>query len=170
MFQPTLNITGIAGGYAGAGSKTIIPSRAVLKLETRLVPHQDPEEIFAAVERHVRARAPRVTVRNLGSTRPSKTSPELPVARTITQAIADAYGVPPVVMPVLGASGPNYLFTDVLGMPAVCTTYGPYDENNHSPNENMTIESFLNGICASALVFERVAAMPRAALARPAAP
>ncbi|HYM70732.1 MAG TPA: M20/M25/M40 family metallo-hydrolase [bacterium] len=167
MFQPTLNITGIAGGYAGAGSKTVIPSRAVVKLETRLVPNQDPAEIFAKVERHVRAHAPHVTIRSLGGTRPSKTSPELPVSRAVTQAIADAYGVPPVVMPVLGASGPNYLFTDVLCMPAICATYGPHDENNHSPNENMTIESFLSGICASAFVLERVAAMPKGSFAQP---
>jgi len=87
------------------------------------------------------------------------------VSRIITQAVADAYGVEPVVMPVLGASGPNYLFTDVLRMPAVWVTYGPHDENNHAPNENMTIETFLDGICASALVLERLAAAPRAALA-----
>jgi len=165
MFQPTLNITGIGGGYTAKGAKSVIPSRAVAKLETRLVSAQEPSEIFDKIARHVHRHAPYVGIRNLGGTRPSKTSPELAVSRIITQAVADAYGVEPVVMPVLGASGPNYLFTDVLRMPAVWVTYGPHDENNHAPNENMTIEAFLDGICASALVLERLAAAPRVALA-----
>jgi acetylornithine deacetylase/succinyl-diaminopimelate desuccinylase-like protein len=90
---------------------------------------------------------------------PSKTSPELPVARVVTQAITEAYGVEPAIMPVLGASGPNFLFTDVLGLPTVWTTYGPPDENNHAPNENMTLKSFYDGIRASAFVIQRFATM-----------
>ncbi|HUZ02202.1 MAG TPA: M20/M25/M40 family metallo-hydrolase [Thermomicrobiaceae bacterium] len=169
MFQPTLNVTGIAGGYSGRGAKSVIPSRVVAKLESRLVADQAPDEAFATIERHVRRHAPDVTIRNLGGTLPSKTSPELPVSRLVVKAVGDAYGVEPVVMPVLGASGPNYLFTDVLRIPAVWTTYGPPDENNHAPNENMTLESFFKGIRASALLLQRFAALPRDQLGRPPA-
>ncbi|HET9016250.1 MAG TPA: M20/M25/M40 family metallo-hydrolase [Thermomicrobiaceae bacterium] len=169
MFQPTLNVTGIAGGYAGKGAKSVIPSRAIAKLESRLVADQTPDEVFAAIERHVRRHAPEVTIRNLGGELPSKTSPELPVSRLVVEAVRDAYGVEPVVMPTLGASGPNHLFTDVLKIPAVWTTYGPPDENNHAPNESMTLASFFNGIRASVLVLERFAAMPRDKLGRPQA-
>ena len=167
MFQPTLTPCGIAGGYAGTGAKSVIPARAVLKLETRLVFDQTPDEIFAKIERHVRRHAAGVAIRKLAGTRPSKTSPELPVSRVITQAIADAYGVEPVVMPVIGGSGPNYLFTDVLGIPAIWTAYAPPDENNHSPNESITVDSFLGGIRASIVVLQRVAGMSRSDLGRP---
>jgi acetylornithine deacetylase/succinyl-diaminopimelate desuccinylase-like protein len=167
MFQPTLTINGIAGGYAGRGAKSVIPSKAVLKLETRLVANQDPDEIFAKVERHVRRYAPDIRIRKLAGTRPSKTSPELPVSRAIIRAIADAYGVEPVVMPVLGGSSPNYLFTDVLKIPSIWTTYGPSDENNHSPNESITVESFFAGVRASIAVMQRVAELPRSELGRP---
>jgi len=168
MFQPTLNITGIAGGYAGKGAKSAIPSRAVAKLETRLVCDMDPEETFSRIERHVRRYAPDVTIRKLAGTRPSKTCLDLPVSRMMVGAIADTYGVEPVIQPVLGGASPNYLFTNVLKMPAIWATYGPPDQNNHSPNENITLRSFFDGIRASALVLQRFAAMPRSDLIRPA--
>jgi acetylornithine deacetylase/succinyl-diaminopimelate desuccinylase-like protein len=168
MFQPTLNITGIAGGYAGKGAKSAIPSRAVAKLETRLVCDMDPDETFSRIERHVRRYAPDVTIRKLAGTRPSKTCLDLPVSRMMVGAIADTYGVEPVIQPVLGGASPNYLFTNVLKMPAIWATYGPPDQNNHSPNENITLRSFFDGIRASALVLQRFAAMPRSDLVRPA--
>jgi acetylornithine deacetylase/succinyl-diaminopimelate desuccinylase-like protein len=166
MFQPTLNIIGIAGGYAGKGAKSAIPSRAVAKLETRLVHAMDPETTFAAVERHVRRYAPDVSIRMLAGTRPSKTSLDLPVSRMVVGAVTEACGKAPVIQPVLGGASPNYLFTNVLQIPAVWVTYGPHDQNNHSPNESITLQSFFDGIRASVLVLQRFAAMPRGEVER----
>ncbi|HSB77965.1 MAG TPA: M20/M25/M40 family metallo-hydrolase [Candidatus Methylomirabilis sp.] len=160
MFQPMLNITGIAGGYAGKGAKSAIPSKAVVKLETRMVHDMEPEDTFSKIQRHVQRYAPDVAIRKLAATRPSKTSLDLPVSRMVIGAISDAYGVEPVVQPVLGGSSPNYLFTNVLKLPAIWVTYGPHDQNNHAPNENITVNSFLDGIRASVLVLQRFAAMP----------
>lgn len=168
MFQPTLTITGIAGGYTGEGTKSVIPSRATVKLECRLAAGQAPDEIFAKIARHVARYAPGVRARNLGGTLPSKTRPDLPVSQAVIAAIGESYGVQPVVMPVLGASSPNYLFTDRLGLPAIWVSYGPPDENNHAPDENMTLDAFFNGIRASVRVLERIAGLPRSAFsARP---
>ena len=67
--RPTLELTGVAGGYAGAGIKTVIPARAVAKLAARLVPDQRPAEVLAAVEAHLLAHHPaacNLTVRELG--------------------------------------------------------------------------------------------------------
>ena len=164
MFQPTLTISGMACGYTGPGVKGVLPSEAVVRLEARLVADQDPDDIFAKVARHVRRYAPDVEVRLLSRSAPQKTSPELPVSQAIVAAIADAYGVEPVVKPVLGASAPSYLFAETLGLPVIWATYANYDENNHSPNENITVECFLNGIVASALVFDRVAKLDPAQL------
>jgi len=166
MFQPTLNITGIAGGYAGKGAKSAIPSKAAAKLETRLVHAMDPEATFAKIQRHVQRYAPGVSIRKLAGTRPSKTSLDLPVSRMMVGAISDAYGKAPVIQPVLGGASPNYLFTNVLKIPAIWATYGPHDQNNHSPNENITVESFFDGIRASVLVLQRFAALPRAEVER----
>ncbi len=58
-FQPTLEVNGIGGGYQGEGSKTVIPARAFAKLSCRLVPDQDPHEVWRIVERALHARCPK---------------------------------------------------------------------------------------------------------------
>lgn len=56
--RPTLELNGIAGGYAGAGTKTVIPSEARAKITCRLVPDQDPGAILDRIERHLLERRP----------------------------------------------------------------------------------------------------------------
>ena len=52
--RPTFEVHGIAGGFTGAGSKTVIPSRATAKVSFRLVPHQDPDKLIAAFREFVK--------------------------------------------------------------------------------------------------------------------
>src|SRR5205823_15119272 len=52
-FDPTCNIAGMGGGYQGPGSKTVIPARASAKVDFRLVPDQDPQDILAKLRRHL---------------------------------------------------------------------------------------------------------------------
>src|ERR1700694_1704973 len=54
-FSPTANIAGIGAGYQGEGSKTVIPARAFAKVDFRLVPNQDPDDINAKLRRHLDA-------------------------------------------------------------------------------------------------------------------
>lgn len=157
MFQPTFTIAGINAGYTGAGKKSVIPSEAVVRLECRLVPGQQPDKVLDAIKQHIRMYIPDAEITQLAGQPPSKTSPELPVSRAAVASMEEAYGVPPVVMPLLGATAPNYVFTDDLGLPAIWTTYANYDEDNHAPNENMTLQAFRDGIVASAVLFQRMA-------------
>ena len=52
MFDPTANIAGFHSGYGGAGSKTIVPSTAMVKMDFRLVPHQTPEKMMELLRAH----------------------------------------------------------------------------------------------------------------------
>ena len=57
--RPTLEVHGIAGGFTGAGAKTVIPAKATAKVSIRLVPRQDPEKVVEAFRNWVRQNMPR---------------------------------------------------------------------------------------------------------------
>jgi len=153
MLRPTLNICGLHSGYTAAGKKTIIPAAAMAKVDMRLVPDQDPDDIFEKFVRHVAARAPALQVQRLGSMRPSRTPIENPYTEAVVRAVTRACGEVPLVVPSLGGSLPNYVFTEILGRPCLTVPYANPDENNHAPNENLEIERFIQGIktCAAVL-------------------
>ncbi len=157
LMQPTLNICGFTSGYGGPGSKTIIPGRATAKLDMRLVADQDPAEIYDLFVRHLREVAEpyereagvRFTVQHLGDMAPSRTPGDRPEPQAVIRAVRRAYGEEPVVMPSLGGSLPDYVWTRILGVPSVVVPYANHDENNHAPNENIGLTHFYNGIrCA----------------------
>jgi acetylornithine deacetylase/succinyl-diaminopimelate desuccinylase-like protein len=143
---PTLTINGLHGGYGGPGSKTVLPHEAFAKCDIRLVEAQTADEIFARVEEHVRRHAPGVTVVRQGSMDPSKTPLDSPFAGPIRRGIVAAQGEEPLLVPALGGSLPDYVFTKILGIPAFGVPYANADEANHAPNENLEIERFFMGI------------------------
>jgi acetylornithine deacetylase/succinyl-diaminopimelate desuccinylase-like protein len=134
---PTFTINGLHGGYGGPGSKTVLPHEAVAKCDMRLVESQTAEDIFAKVEAHVRKHAPDVEFVRLGSMDPSKTPLDSPWAEPIRRGIVAAQGEEPLLVPALGGSLPDYVFTKTLGLPAFGVPYANADESNHAPNENL---------------------------------
>jgi acetylornithine deacetylase/succinyl-diaminopimelate desuccinylase-like protein len=151
--EPTFNIAGLVSGYTAGGMKTIIPSRAVAKIDFRLVPDQDPEEVFEAFARAVAERNPRAEVRRLGATAPSFTDPALPVSETVIEAVRDSRGTEPVVSS-LGGTLPDYVFTQILDLPSVIVPYANHDEQNHAPNENLRLDCFFAGISTTLHVLD----------------
>lgn len=143
---PTFTINGLHGGYGGPGSKTVLPHQAIAKCDIRMVEPQTADEIFAKVEAHVRKHAPGVELVRQGSMDPSKTPLDSPYAGPIRRGIVAAQGAEPLLVPALGGSLPDYVFTKVLGIPAFNVPYANADEANHAPNENMELERFYMGI------------------------
>lgn len=157
MTLPTCNLAGLTSGYGGKGSKTVLPSTAVAKIDMRLVKDQDPEELWPLVQAHVAQHAPHITVRKLGAMRPAKTPVELPVSQAVIRAVEQTYSQRPIVIPLTGATGPYAMFEDALGIPKAGVPYANYDEHNHAPNENMDLDLFHLGIKCSLRVIEEVA-------------
>jgi acetylornithine deacetylase/succinyl-diaminopimelate desuccinylase-like protein len=158
MLQPTLNIAGLQAGYTGAGIKTIIPHQAIAKLDLRLVPDQTPDDVFRLLERHVRALAPGIELVRLGDMQPSRTPIDNPYTQTVLAAVREATGEEPYVVPSLGGSLPDYVFTRILGIPSLLVPYANPDQNNHAPNENFELARFIGGIRTCATVLQRIAA------------
>ena len=165
MFHPTLTINGISGGYAGPGSKTVLPAEAVAKCDIRLVEAMTPDQALAAVRAHVAAVAPalgaEVAVVGQGGMLPSKTPMDSPFAPVLRAALTVARGEAPLEYPCMGGSLPDYVFTKALGVPAFVTPYGNADEANHAPDENLAVECFLAGIRSGAALLAGLGAMAR---------
>ncbi len=150
-FHPTLTVNGLHGGYAGPGTKTVLPHEAFAKCDIRLVAAQRPADILAKVAAHVARHAPEVEFVALDKGMfPSKTALTSPLAAPVRQALRDAYGMEPLLYPTGFGSLPGYAFTGILGIPAFVVNYANADAANHAPDENMTLECFHNGIRAGA--------------------
>jgi acetylornithine deacetylase/succinyl-diaminopimelate desuccinylase-like protein len=156
LFLPTLTINGIKGGHIGRGTKNIIPCRATAKMEVRLVLNQDPKDIFNKVKQHVSKINPKVIVtQEEEDMKPSRTSAELPISKAIVNAVREGFGMEPIVLPSMGGSLPDFVWTKGLGVPSIMIPYANADEANHAPNENMMLECFYKGIHSSAqIIFE----------------
>ncbi len=158
MAQPTLNLAGISGGYGGPGSKTIIPSVAMAKIDMRLVPNQTPDEIWEKVSAHLARHAPDVEIaREDGGMLPSYTPVEHPLADVVRDAVEVGFGSRPIDIPLVGGSLPDAVWTKTLGLPSFLVSYGDPPQANHSPNESYSVERLWQGMHTSAALLALLA-------------
>jgi acetylornithine deacetylase/succinyl-diaminopimelate desuccinylase-like protein len=153
LYYPTLNIAGLTAGYGGEGTKTILPATAQAKLDMRLVADQDPTDIYERFCDHVDRYATgtsRLEVTRHAQMSPQRTPLDHPVREPVTDAVTDAWGVEPILKPTLGGSLPTAAFERTLDVPCVVVPYANSDENNHSPDENLAVDCFRNGIRTTA--------------------
>ena len=148
LFEPYININGIHGGYGGPGSKTVLPAQAVAKLDIRLVPDQEPQDI---VEKLIRYRDALgfsdIEVRLSGGAEgPARTPLNDPFVKRVAQSAARTYGTEPVLLPIVPGSGPMAAFRNILGVPIVGCGVGYPESRIHSPNENIRERDLERGI------------------------
>ena len=146
VFQPTCNIAGITTGYQGKGMKTVTPAHASAKIDFRLVPDQDPDDIFAKLRAHLDAAGfADVTVTWLGAMWPYKASADDPFIALTARAAEAVYQLPYEIEPLGGGSSPMYAFAAPLGgIPIVTAGVGYADNRTHSPDEHVRFGDFLN--------------------------
>lgn len=158
LFQPTCTICGFGAGYTGQGSKTVLPHRAIAKIDFRLVPNQRPDDILQKVRTHLAQHGfADIKVRVLGSEHPARTPVDSVLATVMQQTTKDIYGRDPIVSPLMAATGPMYELTAQFGIPTVGTGCGYAHSNGHAPNENIRLEDFFQHLKHVALIFERFA-------------
>ncbi len=158
VFEPTATINGLDSGYQGPGPKTVLPARAMAKIDFRLVPDQDPDDIFQKLRAHLdREGFEDVQVKMLGGVRPARVDPDHPFVRLTAEAAEDVYGISPLIEPIIGGSGPNYPFIHVLGLPVVSAGVGYPEGRAHAPNENVRISDFISGTRHTARIVSRFA-------------
>jgi acetylornithine deacetylase/succinyl-diaminopimelate desuccinylase-like protein len=156
---PTFTINGFHGGYGGPGSKTVLPHQAFVKCDMRLVGGQTVEEIAAKVQAHVAKHAPDIEFISLDGMDPSKTPLDSPYSAPLLAAVRTGQAEEPLVVPALGGSLPDYVFTKILGVPAFVIPYANADEANHAPNENLEVERFYKGIKTGVAIMAELGSM-----------
>ena len=160
LLEPTVNVNGFAGGYVGPGSKTIVAHEARASLDFRLVPEQDPTDVFERVRAHVEAVNADVEVRDLSSFPPMRTPVDVPVADHVRGALEAVWGTDVVELPRMGGSLPAALFRVVDGLedvPVLVVPYANPDQDNHAPNEHLDLDCFEKGIRTTAEFLRRFA-------------
>jgi acetylornithine deacetylase/succinyl-diaminopimelate desuccinylase-like protein len=139
--RPTVNIEGLVGGYTGPGGKTILPGKAIAKLDLRLVPDMTAHEALATLKSHLAKKGfPDIEVNMSGGYDPTSTPADASIIRVAT-AVYRKNGIDPVILPRLAGSWPGYVFTgDPLRMPAGHFGLG-HGNGAHAPDEYYVIES-----------------------------
>ncbi len=139
--RPTVNIEGLVGGYTGPGGKTILPHRAVAKLDLRLVPDMKADEALAALKTHLAKHGfGDIEVNTTGGYDPNSTSADAPLIRAQV-AFYRGKGIDPIILPRSAGSWPGYVFTgDPLHLPAGHFGMG-HGSGAHAPDEYYVIES-----------------------------
>lgn len=147
--RPTLEINGIAGGYAGEGFKTVIPAKALAKISCRLVPGQDPEIIGKKVADHIENSAPEgidISVNiNPGMGSPLRTDPHSVIANSFAQSFQEVFGNPAEFI-LEGASIPiSAKLAEASGGQPVFVGLGLVDDQIHAPNEHFGLDRIEKG-------------------------
>src|SRR5438132_1090970 len=139
--RPTVNIEGLVGGYTGPGGKTILPHRAVAKLDLRLVPDMTAAESLAALKAHLAKRGfGDIEVNMTGGYDPTTTPGDASLIKAQV-AVYRRSGIDPVILPRIAGSWPGYVFTgDPLRLPAGHFGLG-HGSGAHAPDEYYVIES-----------------------------
>jgi acetylornithine deacetylase/succinyl-diaminopimelate desuccinylase-like protein len=139
--KPTINIEGLVAGYTGPGGKTVLPHRAVAKIDMRLVPDMTAADTLAKLQAHLAKRGfGDIEVNMSGGYDPTQTDPGSKLIRT-QLATYKKLGLEPMLWPRSAGSWPGYVFTDApLNLPAGHFGLG-HGTGAHAPNEYYLIES-----------------------------
>ena len=154
--DPTATIDGLSSGYQGEGAKTVLPAKAVAKMDFRLVPNQDPHDIMSKLRRHLDKHGfSDITIREFGAEHPARTAISEPFVQVMREAVKEAFGSEPLIVPTMAGTGPLYPFIETLGLPVADCGIGYQDARIHAPDENIRIEDFLRGTKAIAALVAR---------------
>jgi acetylornithine deacetylase/succinyl-diaminopimelate desuccinylase-like protein len=141
LFAPTVNIEGLVAGYTGPGGKTVLPHRAVAKLDLRLVPNMTFDAAVTALKAHLAKRGfGDIAVNPSGGYDPSSTTADAALIRAQTEVYRRA-GLNPFLWPRNAGSYPGFVFTgEPLRLPSGHFGLG-HGGGAHAPDEYFVIEA-----------------------------
>jgi acetylornithine deacetylase/succinyl-diaminopimelate desuccinylase-like protein len=160
---PSLNIRGLSSGWVGSEVRTIVPSSATAEIDIRLVRESDPVVLIDLVTKHIvdqgyhvvndeptkeeRAKFPKIIqIDSEISYLAYRTDFDSEVGIWLDSALKNAFEEDPIKQRTSGGSIPISPFVTELGVPAVTVPTVNRDNNQHSPNENIRLGNYFDGI------------------------
>ena len=160
VFEPTANIAGFLSGYTEPGIKTVLPAKAMAKMDFRLVPHQDPNDILEKLKAHLKAQGfDDVQVKKLGEAQPVVTPIDgefvqrmIKICKGFTSQEPDVTALVGGTLPLLGSMKKN------VGVLGISTSGNPsyYGSGAHAPNEHIRVSDIPRAIEFNAFMFTQL--------------
>ncbi len=158
--RPTLEVNGLLSGFTGAGSKTVLPAKAMAKISMRLVPYQDDRKVEGQLRAYLEAHAPpsvRWELKPLTGGPAVLVNRDSTAMRAAVRALETTFGVPPVYELIGGSVPIVSMVKDTLKADTVLMGFGLKDDNIHAPNEKMHLPNFHRGLETFVRFFANVA-------------
>ena len=157
-FTPTCNIAGLVSGYTGQGSKTVLPAKAMAKIDFRLVPNQEPEDILAKLQAHLHAEGyDDIHVTVFGSAEPVVTPIDEPLVQRIISIATGFNGERPSINPIAGGTLPLLgALRRYVGVPGLSVPGNPtyWANGAHAPNEHIRLSDLQQAVRFNCYMFQ----------------
>ena len=157
-FTPTCNIAGLVSGYTGQGSKTVLPAKAMAKIDFRLVPNQEPEDILAKLQAHLHAEGyDDIHVTVFSSAEPVVTPIDEPLVRRIETIAAGYNGKKASINPITGGTLPLLgALRRYVGVPGLSVPGNPtyWANGAHAPNEHIRLADLQEAVRFNCYMFQ----------------
>ena len=160
-FTPTCNLAGLVSGYTGQGSKTVLPARAMAKIDFRLVPDQDPQDILAKLKAHLRAEGyDDISVTVFGSAEPVVTPIDAQLVQRMIRIAQGYNGKRPSINPIAGGTLPLLgALRRYVGVPGLSVPGNPtyWANGAHAPNEHIRLDDLREAVRFNCYMFQALA-------------
>ena len=148
LFTPTATICGLTSGWQGLGTKTVLPAEATAKVDFRLVPDLTPDIVADLLRKHLDKHGFNdVEIASYNGYRAEFCDVEAPIVKAAARAAQRIYNQEPVMLPNSPGSGPMWSLSSFIGsVPVVCAGIAHADSRVHSPNENVPLQNYYDGM------------------------
>ncbi len=160
---PSLNIRGLSSAWVGKEARTIVPATATAELDLRLVVESDGDRLKQLVTQHIKDQGYYITdkkptsrerfqypkicqIGSRGVTKAFRTDFDSDLGKWVFKTIKTAYGTDPIRLRTMGGTLPTSPFINTLNVPAVIVPLVNSDNNQHSPNENLRLGNYFDGV------------------------
>ncbi len=151
---PTCAVTGITGGYHGAGVKNVLPGAASATVDFQIVANQTCADIESKLRRHlIQHGFDDVVVTTLQRRGPHKIASDHPYVAQVRAGARRAYGYDPVMLPCYRGAGGIGAEFQAIGVPGIwLPTLYPVENNMGGVDENVHLQEVFDGIVAKAVI------------------